>query len=180
MSTYQPIITQAGLNAAVNAKEKGLSVHLSHIAIGDKGYTPQRSQTKLQNERSRVPTGDATDFKNGQFRVSGKFTSDTSYGVKEVGFFLSDGTLFAVWSHPENVLFYLTPMATVVQGFDLLLSAAPQDAITVTHDGDLRLYYDDVFIHMTEVQTKMLASQLETNLTIVNLYNELAQKGVLS
>ncbi|OHU87815.1 MULTISPECIES: phage tail protein [Pseudoalteromonas] len=180
MSTYQPIITQAGLNAAVNAKEKGLSVHLSHIAIGDQGYTPERTQTQLKNERDRVPTGDAVDFKNGQFRVSGKFTSDTSYSVKEVGFFLSDGTLFAVWSHPTNVLFYLTPLATVVQGFDLLLSAAPHDAITVTHEGDLRLYYDDVFLHMTQVQTNMLISQLETNLTIVNLYNELAQKGVLS
>ncbi|NOU49523.1 phage tail protein [Pseudoalteromonas sp. JBTF-M23] len=179
MSSYQPIITQAGLNAAVNAKEKGLSVHLSHIAVGDKGYTPTRTQTQLQNERDRVPTGEGVDYNNGQFRVSGKFTSDTSYSVKEVGFYLSDGTLFAVWSHPENVLFYLTPMATVVQGFDLLLSAAPHDAITVTHDGDLRLYYDDVFLHMTQVQTEMLASQLETNLTTVKLYQELAQKGVL-
>ncbi|MBQ4864483.1 phage tail protein [Pseudoalteromonas sp. MMG013] len=179
MNTYQPIITQAGLNKAVNAKEKGLSVHLSHIAIGDRGYTPNKNDTALRNEKAIVETGDATDYKNGQFRVSGKFTSDTNYAVREVGFFLSDGTLFALWSHPENVLFYLTPMATVVQGFDLLLSAAPHDAITVTHNGDLKMYYDDVFMQMTQVQTEMLTAQTQTNTNIVNLYQQLAEKGLL-
>ncbi|KZN45695.1 phage tail protein [Pseudoalteromonas luteoviolacea] len=180
MNTYQPIITQAGLNAAVDAQGKGLSVQLSHIAIGELGYTPERSQTNLKNEVNRVEVSEGINYQNGQFRISGKFTTEQSnVAVREVGFYLSDGTLFAVWSHPRNVLFYLTPMSTVIQGFDLLLSAAPADAISVSSSGDLRMYYDDVFLHMTEVQTEMLTSQIQSNTTIVKLYSELAQKGVL-
>lgn len=178
MEQFTPLITQAGLNAAVNAKANGFTIDISAIAVGTSGYTPSRSQTRLQGEKNRVAIAGGQVVGDGQFHITGHFIDDAEYAVREVGFYLADGTLFAVWSHPQNVLFYQTPIAQIVQGFDLLLSAAPVDAITINTTGDLTLFYAGEFLDMLVAQTQQLSSQIQANHRQIQFNDRLLQLGV--
>ncbi|OCQ18955.1 phage tail protein [Pseudoalteromonas luteoviolacea] len=169
MNVYTPVVTQQGINAAVSALEQGVKIQIGHIAVGDSGYTPDRNQTALKSPKNTAPVSGAEVVGNGQFHVTAEFTDDKQYAVKEVGFYLNDHadesqrTLFAVWSHPENVLFYQTPIAKIVQGFDLLLSAVPPDSLDFNVTGDLSLYYADEFAAMTIAQVQMATAQVQSN-----------------
>ncbi|KAF7783656.1 hypothetical protein PRUB_a3486 [Pseudoalteromonas rubra] len=184
MSIYTPIITQAGINAAVNAQTHGIQLEIGRIGVGDKGYVPNRTQTRLQNERNNVPVSDGRVVGDGQFHLSGIFTDDTQYAVREVGFYLNDHsddaqkTLFAIWSHPEHVLFYQTPVARVVQGFDLTLTAVPYEHLTVNTSGDLKLFHTPEFVAMAEAQTSMAIAQLQSNHRQIQFNDRLLELGV--
>ncbi|MDK1312887.1 phage tail protein [Pseudoalteromonas ardens] len=183
MSIYTPIITQAGINAAVNAQTHGIQLEIGRIGVGDKGYVPNRTQTRLKNERNNVPVSDGRVVGDGQFHLSGIFTDDTQYAVREVGFYLNDHsddaqkTLFAIWSHPEHVLFYQTPVARVVQGFDLTLTAVPYEHLTVNTSGDLNLFYTPEFVAMTEAQTNMAIAHIKANKREIKLNRRFLKLG---
>ncbi|TQF71852.1 phage tail protein [Pseudoalteromonas luteoviolacea] len=183
MNVYTPVVTQEGINAAVSALEQGVKIQIGHIAVGDSGYTPDRNQTALKSQKNTAPVSGAEVVGNGQFHVTAEFTDDKQYAVKEVGFFLNDHadesqrTLFAVWSHPENVLFYQTPIAKIVQGFDLLLSAVPPDSLDFNVTGDLSLFYADDFAAMTIAQTQMATAQIESNLRQIKFNERLLSLG---
>ncbi len=178
MSNYTPLITQAGLNAAVNASEAGIKIEISHIAVGDSGYVPDRNQTNLKSERDRVSVAGGSNAGPGQWHITALFQKEANFAVKEVGFYLSDGTLFAVWSHPVNTLFYQTPMAKVVQGFDLVLSGVPIETITVNTTGDLNLYYGEEFLTLALAQTKHLVAQVQTLHRQIQFNARLLKAGV--
>jgi len=178
MSDYTPLITQVGLNAAVDATQGGFKIEISHIAVGDKGYSPNRNQTVLQNEKDRVMVSGGKHAGPGQWHLTGVFEKKENFAVREVGFYLSDGTLFAIWSHPANTLFYQTPIAKVIQGFDLILSGLPIDAISVDISGDLNLYYGDEFLSLAVVQAKQLIAQVQTMHRQIQFNNRLLKAGV--
>ena len=77
---------------------------------------------------------------SGQRRAPAGFTilsvlpasSPGSYPINEVGFYLSTGVLFAVWSDPSYPLAYKTTLADVELGFDLLLEAIPTELLAIT------------------------------------------------
>ena len=144
MSDYGVVITQAGLNAAVSA---GVKIEITHIAVGTSGYTPTRSRKALASEVARVQIAGGEQVSENQWHVTADFT-EGEFAAREVGFFLSDGTLFAVWSHPTNVLFYKTALGRVAQGFDLTLEGVPAENITVQASGDLSFYYAPEFINV--------------------------------
>ena len=183
MNAYTPVITQKGINAAVSAQAQGIKIQIGHIAVGDKGYTPDRNMTALKGQKNTSAVEGATVSGNGQFHVTAAFKDNANYAVREVGFYLNDHddenqrTLFAVWSHPENVLFYQTPIATIVQGFDLLLTAVPADSLDFEVTGDLNIFYADEFAAMTVAQTKMAAAQAQSNLRQVEFYDRLLALG---
>lgn len=161
MSDFQAVITQAGLNAAVSADSSGIQITITHIGAGTSGYTPTRSRTALSSEAARVPVAGSTKAGPTQWHLTAEFTAG-EFAAREVGFYLEDGTLFAVWSHPSNVLFHKTELARVVQAFDLVLEAVPADAVTVNQAGDLSLYYAPEFMEMTIAQTQLAAVMAQT------------------
>lgn len=116
MEQFTPLITQAGLNAAVNAKANGFTIDISAIAVGTSGYTPSRSQTRLRGEKNRVAIAGGQVVGDGQFHITGHFIDDAEYAVREVGFYLADGTLFAVWSHPQTYFFIKHPLHKSYKG----------------------------------------------------------------
>jgi len=87
--------------------------------------------------------------------------------VKEVGFYLADGTLFAVWSDPAQVLAYKTANVDLLLAFDLTIAAVPEGSITVQGTGqNLSLYYAEELArmataHLTTMHTQI---QLETRI----------------
>lgn len=138
-------ITAAGLDATIAAHGNGLSAQITHIAFGDAGpagYTPAGNETALRGERERVPITFSMKDGPGAFRVRGvtPVLDDAAdeYWIREVGVFLSDGTLFSVWSDPDRPVTGRGHGAEFEFDFRLMLDALPDGAveIVVTPGGD--------------------------------------------
>ncbi len=134
-STLIPVITDAGLQAAFNASNTGLAAEITHIALGDHGYTPVASQVALGHEVMRVPVADGAPVSPTQIHLTALASGALQFWVKEVGFYLADGTLFAVWSDPAQVLAYKTANVDLLLAFDLTIAAVPEGSITVQGTG---------------------------------------------
>lgn len=99
-----PKYTDAGLAAIATAFASGSAVNITHVAIGDGndgggvgGYVPDGSETELKNEIERVAVTGYQQTDN-DFIVEAVFTPSVDIPLYEIGYFLDDGTLLAVWS----------------------------------------------------------------------------------
>ena len=137
MTHILPTFTQAGLQAVFNASNTGLSCEISHIALGDAGYTPTDDATALQSEKQRVAVSGAEMIGNDQIHLTATASGNGKYWIKEIGFYLSDGTLLAVYSESDKVLTYKSAELEVLLSFDLKLSSLPANSITVDGTGAL-------------------------------------------
>lgn len=137
-----PVITRAGLAAVANAQGTGLQAVIDRISIGRgtlqagvyKGYAPDNTATALKGEMVRVPILSGARRDPSGFTVLSLVppSPDAVYPINEVGFHLTDGTLFALWSDAAYPLAYSTTLASVEVGFDLLLDAIPTSALAIT------------------------------------------------
>lgn len=170
----QPFITAAGLQAAIDASQNGLSVRIAEVAVGEAGYTVpvnelgQATQVRLREERQRVPAlgsvaGD--QLIDIEFLIDG----DLGYTVREIGYFLEDGTLFAVSSDPRQAVVAKSPDVPVVFGFALTLTAVPAGSVTLAPDaapiGIVTSRLHAVFAHATaslQLQILDLKEQVKT------------------
>lgn len=177
MSDFQAVITQAGLDAAVSANSSGINISITHVGAGTGRYSPTRFRTSLDNEISRVAVSGGSKPTSTQMHLTAEF-SEGEFAATEVGFYLSDGTLFAVWSHPSNVLFYKTELGRVLQAFDLVLEALPANNITVNASGDLSLYYAPEFVQMVIGQTELATAHVQSSLRQIEFNQRLLKAGV--
>ena len=93
------VLTNAGLQKIINAEQTGTApVVISQIAFGSGQYTANASQIALQNEIKRLPVISGGTDNNHSIHVAAQDTSSDAYSVYEFGIFLSDGTLFAIYS----------------------------------------------------------------------------------
>ncbi len=107
-------LTRAGLAACVRAQGDGLQAQVDRVAVGRgvnvagvfSGYTPSKTATGLLNEVIRVPILSGAKLGapgEARFKVLAeisKTSAPAAYDIREVGFFLADGTLLALWSDP--------------------------------------------------------------------------------
>ena len=115
MTALVPVITTAGLAAVFNAGNDGLAARITHIAIGDRARTPDKHDFKLASERRRVSVADGERVSDHQIHLTGIIDGDgPEFWVHEVGFFLEDGTLLAVWSDAQ-------PLAYIANAVPLML-----------------------------------------------------------
>ena len=98
-------ITQAGLTAAVDAQNNSIALQLTHIAVGDAGYTPNGAELALQNELQRVAVASGAQDGNILHLVA-SLDGPSSFWVYELGVFDADGVMFGVWSSPDTPLAY--------------------------------------------------------------------------
>lgn len=139
--TFTPVITEAGFTAALAAKTGGFAVDITHVAVGSSGYAVQTNalgratQTTLTQERQRVAIQDARDVGNGQTDISFVVEGAGDYYIKEVGFFMEDGTLFAVASHPTQALIWKSEISRAAIALELVLEAVDPDSINIVSDG---------------------------------------------
>lgn len=153
----KPTITNAGLQAVFNADSNGLNAKISSVGLGDAGYTPSQDRTVLSSEQSRINIASSSMASSNQAHMTVIENSDKTFWVKEVGFFLDDGTLFAVYSDPEKVLAYKSPDVDLILAFDLAISGVPTDAITIVDQGL------DLNILLAPELTKMGIAQVNSN-----------------
>ncbi|PYG83227.1 MULTISPECIES: phage tail protein [unclassified Pseudomonas] len=132
MSTgLQPVITKAGLAAILTATKTGLAAEISHIALGSQAYTPSAEQKTLRNEVARFPISSGEKLSSTLLHLTAVADGATAYWVKEVGIFLKDGTLLAVWSHLTEALAYKAANIDLLLAYDLSLAALPADSVTI-------------------------------------------------
>ncbi|WP_281559408.1 phage tail protein [Thalassomonas sp. RHCl1] len=136
MSTIlTPTITEAGLQALFNAQSNGLQAQISAIALGDSAYTPQQNRTALTSEKNRIKISSGTLVSPTQLHMSVIDDSNKTFWVREVGFYLDDGTLFAVYSEPDKTLAYKSPEVDLLLAFDLALSGVPAGSVNIIDQG---------------------------------------------
>lgn len=134
-----PIITSAGLAAVLNATNNGLSARITHVALGDTAWTPDNTATALRNERQRVTVSNGTRIQPNQIHITAVENGTVEYWIRELAFVLDDGTLLAVWSDPTQALAFKAAGVDVLLAFDLVLSALPDDSVTVVGTGGVQL-----------------------------------------
>lgn len=125
------VITDAGIAAATKAKELGIEYKITHISIGSEGYTPSKSQTALKAEilKRALTRGDV--IAPGRLHFETIWDGDEEFVGKELGYWLEDGTLFAVDSREGAVITYKHKTSVITEGCELNLSASSIENITV-------------------------------------------------
>ncbi|MBV4492238.1 phage tail-collar fiber domain-containing protein [Pseudomonas oryzicola] len=132
MSTgLQPVITKAGLAAILTATKTGLSAEIGFIALGSQAYTPSADQKTLRNEVARFPISSGEKLSSTLLHLTAVASGTTGYWVREIGIFLTDGTLLAVWSHLTEALAYKAANIDLLLAYDLSLAALPADSVTI-------------------------------------------------
>lgn len=165
----KPTITTAGLQAVFNAENNGLSAKITAIALGDTGYAPTQDRTALTTERSRVPIASGSMASPTQAHMTVMEDTDKDFWVREVGFFLEDGTLFAVYSDASKVLAYKSPDVALILAFDLAITGVPSGAITIVDQGL------DINILFAPELAKMGAAQINSNYRFLKLKFQLME-----
>jgi hypothetical protein len=131
-------ITNAGLAAANSASVGGIQVAITHIALGDgAAYTPTGTETALVNERLRVAISGYVRLNATAHKVFGDFIAANpaaEFAATEIGFFLADGTLFAVYSPGTGSIVYIDSEVNFIAAYTLNLSGVPTGSVTVTVD----------------------------------------------
>lgn len=154
-----PIITDAGLAAAVNAQANGLQLAITHVALGTGKYTADiatvSGMTAMVGRKEKVLPGAGNVSGAGGFVLTVRFAawtgSPASYDASELGFYAGDpdagGVLFAVYSHPTDVIVTRNSLEYLAS-FVMQLTRVPAGSVTVNLDPDAVQWQAMLNLHM--------------------------------
>lgn len=125
------LITNAGIAASIHAGELGVSYKITHIAIGLEGYLPTLDQTQLKNEVAREALTRGSVPALGQLHFEAVFADKKEFEGKEIGYYLEDGTLFAVDSREGEILSLKRSNTIITEALELNLAGSSIENITV-------------------------------------------------
>ncbi len=152
-----PVLTNVGLSTIISAQQQGFNAKISHVAVGDgdqgsgpQGYVPDKTMVQLRNELNRTAIsggGQLMGKDQTQLHLTAVIndlvgegegeTPTSDYSIYEIGFFLSSGELFAIYS-VENVKIAEKVLGTdFVMMYDLTVSGAASENIVI--DGSATL-----------------------------------------
>lgn len=125
------IITNAGVAASIRAGDLGIEYKITHISIGTDGYVPEPAQIALSNEIQKKALTRADLVAPGQLHFETVWDGDEEFEGKELGYWLEDGTLFAVDSRDGEIITYKRKNTVVTEACELNLLASTISNITV-------------------------------------------------
>lgn len=174
------VITRRGLDAAINAKDKGLKAALKWVSVGDAAYHPNKDQAALRNELDKVEFSEYVDAGETSLQAVAKFSGGGEYAIREIGFWLDDGTLFGIISSPGVTLNYKAKNAHCIQPFTLNLSELPTDSVEVVVGiENLNILIDEqmmsdavAFTRSQKLQTKQLLAHMKLSDKLRQLESE--------
>ena len=134
-----PVITTSGLGAVLNATSDGFAARITDIALGDEAWTPDNSAVQLRNERRRIPISNGSRIQSNQIHITAVENGEEEYWIREIGFYLDNGTLLAIWSSEDQALAFKAAGVDVLLAFDLVMSALPNDSVEVVGTGGVNL-----------------------------------------
>ena len=128
------VITTAGLAAAIDAGNRGLSLELATLVVGSGRYAAAADRTAIQTELARVSLA-AGAVSGSQISLTALITAG-AWTAYEVGVLDSTGTLFAVASSvaPAAALLTKTANVNLSVSVTLLLTGVPSGVVTVSPD----------------------------------------------
>lgn len=139
-TVISPLITDVGLDAALNAQADGLELQITHVVLGQGQYTPNAATTlgpAVRKEKATISGAARTGI--GAFMVSVYMPAyvGAAYNVGELLFYAGDpdagGKLFAVHSSPGATIFQRNTLDWVGQ-FAITLARVPAGSVNVTVD----------------------------------------------
>ena len=152
-----PITTTAGLQKFFQVSGlPEVRLKLTHIGFGDAGYTPEKSQTSLKNEIIRVPIASGKVFpSDGYMDLSAVLPENApEFWIREIGWYLEDGTLAFVWSHPEVPIAWKNKNLKLLTGISVRVTDVPLDKIEIVESNpDLKLLYTEEFAQISRILT---------------------------
>ncbi|BDU38738.1 hypothetical protein [Vibrio nigripulchritudo] len=125
------VITDAGIAASIRAGTLGIEYKIAEISIGTAGYIPSKNQTALKNEILRKPITKGEVVGLGQIHLETVWNGNEEFQGKELGYWLNDGTLFAVDSRNGEVITYKQRNTVVTEAVELNLAASSITNISV-------------------------------------------------
>ncbi len=144
--TITPVITAAGLAAAINAASNGLSIALTHMTLGAGQYAPavngsgEATQVDLLSRREKIAFGEGRRTAPKQVTLGAAFPvySGIAYSAGEVGFWAGDpdngGILFAVYSAPGYVHAFRNDQTELIESYSFAIAKIPEGSVSVTVD----------------------------------------------
>ncbi len=127
----QPVLTAAGIAAATAAANHGLHAEITEFGFGSGLYTPLSTQTELVTEVIRAPVLRFANEIENTLSIEAALEDHAAFDLGEIGLFLDDGTLFAVWSDPDAHLMSLVPGIALNLRLELTLQEQVFNSITV-------------------------------------------------
>ena len=95
------------------------------------------------------------------------------FWVREVGFYLEDGTLFAVYSEPDKALAYKSPEVDLLLAFDLALTGVPSGSVNIIDQGvDLNILIAPELARMASAEVRNMYRTLR-NFILVSDFKQL-------
>ncbi|MBY5930789.1 phage tail protein [Halomonas sp. DP8Y7-3] len=123
-------ITDAGRAELINAQNTGTApVEITHVALGDGGYTPDPTQSALQNEVARVSSIAGEVVAADTISVTAKDEGSAIYTVREFGLITEHGTLFAIYSQADPIIEKASP-STLLLTIDVILQNLDASSLT--------------------------------------------------
>ncbi|UJX32982.1 phage tail protein [Vibrio parahaemolyticus] len=160
--TLAVTITEQGLAECISAKQNGIQAWIKWISAGDRAYTPSPTQKTLQNEKQRVEISEYKDTGETSLQCTAKFSGDDEYSIREIGIWLSTGTLLGVISAPNTTLNYKAAKAHVIIPFTMDLSALPSNSLEVVVGVEnLNILVAEELCVMATAQISNMARHLE-------------------
>ncbi|WP_114787503.1 phage tail protein [Vibrio tetraodonis] len=166
--TLAVTITEQGLAECVNKKTKGIHAEIKWISVGDRDYTPSATQTSLRNEKQRVEISEYRDTGEASLQCTAKFSGDSEFAIREIGIWLSSGTLLGVISEKDKTLNYKATNAHVIIPFTMDLSALPTDSVKVNVGVEnLNILIDEDFAALSASVVNNQAQSLKQELRML-------------
>ena len=139
-------LTDAGIREAFDRSSNQLKLAIDAIALGDAGWSPTSSATRLRNERQRLAVVGGGETGDRQLHVTALADGDDEYWIREAAAISDLGTVVGIWSDRDLVLGYKSSQAPFFAAFDLALDPMPANSVTVYVSGpNLSLFYAPEF-----------------------------------
>ena len=132
------ILTNAGKAAIVAANNTGTNpVTINRVGVGSASWTPTAAATALNTEIKKITAIGGAAVAADTIHVTASDTSSDVYTVKEIGLFLTDGTLLAVYSQSTAIITKGADTVALIAA-DLVITGLPAGSVTV---GDVTFDY---------------------------------------
>ena len=134
----QFILTNAGKAAIVAANNTGTNpVTINRVGVGSASWTPTAAATALNTEIKKITAIGGAAVAPDTIHVTASDNSSDVYTVKEIGLFLTDGTLLAVYSQSAAIITKGADTVALIAA-DLVITGLPAGSVTV---GDIEFDY---------------------------------------
>jgi len=151
-------VTDAGIKAAFSAENNGFKISIKEIGFGNAQYEVTGAETALQGEFVRVPVTSATQ-QNKTLILGLTYASPETKNVSEIGAYLDDGTLFAVFAWPDSPRFQLSDVSDFIFRCVLILKGLPADVFEVSIGSQIDLEAHLRISALEEQNKELLAVQ---------------------